>query len=101
MEARDATAATRAFERKDPSRPLVAARPRYGERVIFVLLAACAVISVGTTTAIVISLLTPTISFFGEVSFGQFFSTDTWAPLNADASFGVLRVVMGTISTTV
>jgi phosphate transport system permease protein len=100
MEARDAMAATGALGRQDPSRPLVAARPRYGERVIFVLLAACAVISVGTTTAIVISLLTPTISFFGEVSFGEFFSTDTWAPLNADASFGVFRVVMGTISTT-
>jgi phosphate transport system permease protein len=100
MEARDAMAATGEFERLDPSRPLVAARPRYGERVIFVLLAACAVISVATTTAIVISLLTPTISFFGEVSFGEFFSTDTWAPLNADPSFGVFRVVMGTISTT-
>jgi phosphate transport system permease protein len=100
MEARDAIAATGAFGRQDPSRPLVAARPRYGERVIFVLLAACAVISVATTTAIVISLLTPTISFFDEVSFGEFFSTDTWAPLNADPSFGVLRVVMGTISTT-
>jgi phosphate transport system permease protein len=100
MEARDATAATRAFGRPDPSRPLVAARPRYGERVIQALLAACAVISVATTTVIVISLLTPTIGFFDEVSFSQFFSTDTWAPLNADPGFGVFRVVVGTLSTT-
>jgi phosphate transport system permease protein len=101
MEARDAISATGGFGgRPDPSRPLVAARPRYGERLIHGLLAACAVISVATTTVIVISLLTPTIGFFEDVSLGDFFSTDTWAPLTADPSFGVLRVVVGTISTT-
>ena len=100
MEARDAIAAARALGRPDPSRPLVAARPRRGEWVIQALLALCAVISVVTTTAIVISLLTPTIGFFGEVSFGQFFSTSDWAPLTADPSFGVLRPVVGTISVT-
>ena len=100
MEARDAIAATGGFGRKDPSRPLVAVRPRWGERVIQGLLALCAVISVVTTTAIVISLLSPTIGFFGEVSFGQFFSLDTWAPTQADPSFGVFRVVIGTLSTT-
>ena len=100
MEARDAIAATGGIGRPDPSRPLVAARPRYGERLIQVLLGACAVISVLTTTVIVISLLSPTIGFFGDVSFSQFFSTDNWAPLNADASFGVFRVVVGTFSLT-
>jgi phosphate transport system permease protein len=78
----------------------VAARPRYGERVIQGLLALCAAISVATTVIIVVSLLSPTIDFFKEVSFGEFFSTDDWAPLNADASFGVLRPVVGTLSTT-
>jgi len=102
MEARDAIEATRALGRPDPSRPLVAASPRRGERLIFVLLAACAVISVATTTAIVVSLLSPTIGFFQEVSFGEFFSSDTWSPLGGGetASFGVLRVVVGTLSTT-
>jgi phosphate transport system permease protein len=100
LEAHDASAATGAPGRLDPSRPLVAARPRYGERVIQGLLGACAVISVATTTVIVISLLTPTLDFFDEVSFGDFFSTDTWAPLTADPSFGVFRVVVGTLSTT-
>ena len=100
MEARDTIAAARGFGRPDPSRPLVAAKPRWGERLIFVLLAACAVISVVTTTAIVLALLTPTVSFFGEISFGQFFSFDDWAPLTADPSFGVFRVVAGTLSTT-
>jgi phosphate transport system permease protein len=83
----------------DPARPLVAARPRYGEKVIQVLLAACAVISVVTTTAIVISLLSPTIDFFGEISLSDFFSTDEWAPTQADPSFGVFRIVVGTLST--
>jgi phosphate transport system permease protein len=99
MEARDAAAATGGLGRRDPARPLVAERRRYGERVIEGLLAACAVISVVTTTAIVISLLSPTIDFFGEVSFGQFFSLDEWAPTQADPSFGVFRIVIGTLST--
>jgi phosphate transport system permease protein len=100
LEAHDASAATGAPGRLDPSRPLVAARPRYGEWVIRGLLAACAVISVAVTTAIVLSLLTPTIEFFQEVSFSDFFSGEDWAPLTADPSFGVFRVVVGTLSTT-
>jgi phosphate transport system permease protein len=100
MEARDAIAATRALGRPDPSRPLVAARPRWGERIIFVLLGMCAVVSVVTTTVIVIALLTPTIGFFDEVSFSSFFSLDDWAPNNADPSFGAFRLVAGTLSTT-
>jgi phosphate transport system permease protein len=99
MEARDAMAATGVPGRKDPSRPLVAERPRYGEKLIQVLLAGCALISVVTTTAIVISLLTPTVGFFGEVSFSQFFSFDDWAPTQADPTFGVFRIVIGTLST--
>ena len=101
MEARSSIEAAGApGGRQDPSRPLTAASPRWGERFIFFGLAACAVISVVTTTAIVISLLTPTIGFFQEVSFGEFFSTDDWAPLTADPSFGVFRPVVGTISVT-
>jgi phosphate transport system permease protein len=99
MEAHDATAATGGPGRLDPSRPLVAERRRLGERAIEVLLAACAVISVITTTAIVISLLSPTIDFFGEISFSDFFSTDEWAPTQADPTFGVIRIVVGTLST--
>lgn len=100
MEARDAMAAAGAMGRRDPSRPLVAARPRRGEWVIKALLAASAVISIATTLAIVVALLTPTIGFFQDVSFKEFFSADTWSPLTADPSFGVLRVVVGTLSTT-
>src|SRR4029453_3295974 len=99
MEARDAVAANGGLGRKAPARPLVAERRRYGERVIEGLLVACAVISVITTTAIVISLLSPTLDFFGEISLSQFFSLDEWAPTQADPSFGVFRIVIGTLST--
>ncbi len=99
MEARGATTATEALGRKDPARPLVAVRPRYGEKVIQALLAACAVVSVVTTTAIVVSLLTPTLDFFNEVSVGEFFSFDTWAPTQADPTFGVFNIVLGTLNT--
>ncbi|MGH2957042.1 MAG: phosphate ABC transporter permease subunit PstC [Solirubrobacterales bacterium] len=79
----------------------MAARPRYGERVIQGLLAACAVISVATTAAIVISLLTPTIGFFDQVTLESFFSLEEWAPTNSsDPGFGVLRLVIGTLSIT-
>ncbi|MGZ5335675.1 MAG: phosphate ABC transporter permease subunit PstC [Solirubrobacterales bacterium] len=76
----------------------MAASPRWGEKAIYVTLVACTVVSVATTTAIVFALLSPTVGFFGEVSFGDFFSTDDWAPLTADPSFGVLRPVVGTLS---
>jgi phosphate transport system permease protein len=98
MEARSSIEATKGLGRLDPSRPLVASSPRYGERLIKGLLAFCAIVSVATTTAIVISLISPTLEFFGEVSLSDFISTDDWAPLTADPSFGVLRPVMGTVS---
>ncbi len=100
MSARDAIAATGTPGRPDPSRPLVAARPRHGERLIHGLLAMCAVISVATTTGIVVSLLFPTLDFFKEVPIGDFLSTGEWAPLQADPTFGVFRIVVGTFSVT-
>lgn len=79
---------------------LEAASPRYGEKAVFVLLALCALISVGTTTAIVISLLVPTVGFFAEVPFVDFLFGTDWAPTFADAAFGVLPIVVGTLTVT-
>ena len=78
------------------SRPLGAARPRHGERVIKYLLAAAAALSVLTTLGIVASLLGETISFFGEVSIGEFLTGTEWSPLFADPKFGVVPLVAGT-----
>jgi phosphate transport system permease protein len=78
-------------------RTLGAARPRYGEKLILASLMACAVLSVAVTTAIVVSLVTPTLGFFQEVSFRDFITGTTWAPAFATPSFGVWPIVVGTL----
>lgn len=83
-----------------PPRSLRSSSPRYGEKIVKYILVACAALSVLTTTAIVVSLLLPTIGFFDEVSFGEFFSIDAWAPNLEPPSFGVFNIVVGTLSTT-
>ncbi len=97
MQARDiAVSGPAAF-----SKPrLEAASPRHGERAIFYLLGACAAISVVTTTAIVVSLLVPAIEFFGEVSPVDFFTGTDWGPTFEPPTFGVLPIVVGTLSVT-
>lgn len=78
--------------------PLEAASPRYGERLIKLVLAACGGLSVVVTTAIVLSLLFPTIEFFRQVPITEFLFGTDWAPSFADASFGVLPIVVGTLN---
>src|SRR4051812_31139936 len=81
-------------------RRLEATSPRYGEKVIYCLLAACAVLSIVTTTAIVISLIVPSLEFFGEVSVSDFLFGTDWGPTFTPASFGVLPIVVGTLNVT-
>lgn len=77
-------------------------RPRYGELVIRGLLFLAALVSVLTTIGIVFSLVPPTISFFSEseVTAREFFTGTDWAPLFANAKFGVLPLVTGTLMVT-
>jgi phosphate transport system permease protein len=72
-------------------------RPRYGERVIEVLLFVAALVSVATTIGILIAIVVPTVEFFQSVSLKEFFTGTRWAPLFADASYGVLPLVTATI----
>ena len=81
-------------------RGLVAARPRYGERSVEGLLFLCALVSVAVTVGIVVALVEPTLEFFGEVGIGEFLTGSEWAPLFADAKFGVRDLVVGTLVTT-
>jgi phosphate transport system permease protein len=81
-------------------RRLEAPSRRYGEKVIYCLLAACAVLSVLTTTAIVISLVVPSIQFFGDVPISDFLFGTDWGPSFQPPSFGVLPIVVGTLSVT-
>jgi phosphate transport system permease protein len=73
---------------------------RYGEKAIQGVLALCGVLSVLTTTAIVISLIGPTVEFFGVVSIGEFIFGTEWSPQFEPPSFGVLAIVAGTLNIT-
>ena len=84
----------------NPPRALGVARPRIGEQLIKLLLFLCALVSVATTIAIVLSLIEPTVDFFAEVPAPDFFFGTEWAPLFNPPSFGVLPIVVGTLSTT-
>jgi phosphate transport system permease protein len=79
------------------SRRLEAPSPRYGEKLIFALLAGCALLSVVTTTAIVIALIGPTIGFFGDVPVFDFLFGTEWSPAFEPPSFGVVPLVVGTL----
>jgi phosphate transport system permease protein len=82
-----------------PSR-LQAPGPRHGEKLIQGLLAACGVVSVLTTSAIVFSLVGPTLGFFEIVPVGEFLFGTEWTPQFEPPSFGVLAIVVGTLNVT-
>jgi phosphate transport system permease protein len=68
--------------------------------VIRALLFLCALISVATTVGILVALVGPTIEFFESVGLGEYLTGTSWAPLFNPQSFGVLPLVVGTLSTT-
>lgn len=84
----------------EPPRRLQAQSKRYGERAIKWLLASCAILSVLTTTAIVVSLIAPTIGFFEIVPVDEFLFGADWTPQFEPPSFGVLGIVAGTVNVT-
>ena len=79
---------------------LEAQSARYGEKAIEGLLAVCAILSVLTTTGIVLSLIGPTIGFFEVVPIGDFLFGSDWTPQFEPPGFGVLAIVVGTLSVT-
>lgn len=83
----------------DPPPLLAPSSPRHGERLIRLGLGFCALLSVATTTAIVGSLLIPTFEFFGQVGLTEFLFGTEWGPTFSPASFGVLPILAGTVST--
>lgn len=82
-------------------RSLRRGRPRYGEWVIKGLLLIAALVSVATTAGIVISLIPPTIDFFGRVSVGDFLTGTEWTALFTDPKYGVLPLLNATLLITV
>lgn len=82
-------------------RPLLTARsPRRGERAIIGALALSALVSILVTVGILIALIVPSFEFFSEISLAEFFTTTKWAPLFEPPAFGVLPLIVGTLSTT-
>ncbi|MFI7709285.1 phosphate ABC transporter permease subunit PstC [Nonomuraea sp. NPDC049480] len=79
---------------------LARSRPRYGEMVIKAILMLAALLSIATTIGIVVSLLEPTIKFFGEISAVEFFTSTDWGPLFKPPHYGVLPLVSATLITT-
>jgi phosphate transport system permease protein len=69
------------------------------ESAIKTILAVAAIVSVGTTLAIVFSLLRETISFLGDVPIGDYLFGTKWSPQFAgdQQSFGVIPLVWGTL----
>jgi phosphate transport system permease protein len=75
-------------------------RRRLGEDAIKALLGLCALVSVATTVGIVVALVEPALEFFGEISVVDFLTGTEWAPLFEPAHFGVVPLIVGTISVT-
>jgi phosphate ABC transporter permease protein PstC len=73
---------------------------RIGERLAMLGLSGAAMLSVAITIGIFFSLLVPAVRFFSEVSIGAFLFGTRWAPTFADADFGVLPLITGTLWTT-
>jgi phosphate transport system permease protein len=71
------------------------------EEVIKYVLLFCAIISVFTTLAIVISLSVNTVEFFREVSILEFLFGREWTPLFMNPKYGVLPLVAGTFLVTI
>ena len=70
----------------------------FSERLIKWMLAACAVFTLLTTLGIFVILLYESLEFFGEVPVWDFLFGNEWTALfPAQASFGVLPLVRGTV----
>ena len=70
------------------------------DRLIEALLLAAGLVAVFTTLAIVAILLYESSTFFAHVSIVEFLTDTMWTPLFADAHYGILPLVAGTVTTT-
>jgi phosphate transport system permease protein len=70
------------------------------DRIVEALLLASGLVAVLTTLAIVAILLMESAAFFEHVSLVDFFTDTLWTPLFADAHYGILPLVAGTLTTT-
>jgi phosphate transport system permease protein len=70
------------------------------DRVIELILLACALVAVFTTLAIVIILFYESSFFFEHVPLRDFLTDTMWTPLFDDAHYGIMPLVSGTLTVT-
>jgi phosphate transport system permease protein len=70
------------------------------DRVVESFLLIAALVAVFTTLAIVVVLVRESLPFFGQVSLREFLTDTMWTPLFADARYGIMPLVAGTLVTT-
>ena len=90
-------------EMSSPAKLVSASGLRYRkvrDRLIEALLLAAGLVAVFTTLAIVAILLYESSTFFAHVSIVEFLTDTMWTPLFADAHYGILPLVAGTVTTT-
>lgn len=76
-------------------------KERKKDIIIKNLLLSCAVLSIFITAGIIFSLILNTFYFFKDVPFTEFITGTEWTPLFADAKYGILPLVSGTLIVTV
>jgi len=70
------------------------------DRLVELILLLAGMVAVFTTIAIVCVLVYESSFFFRTVSIGEFLTDTMWTPLFADARYGILPLVSGTLTTT-
>src|SRR5688572_114669 len=93
------TGAAMALQPRDSVSRRIAAR-RMADRGIELVLLAAALSSIAVTGGIIGILIYESSTFFAHVSFWEFFADTVWAPQFAEARYGILPLVAGTLVTT-
>ncbi|NES98862.1 MAG: phosphate ABC transporter permease subunit PstC [Desertifilum sp. SIO1I2] len=70
------------------------------ERLIELVLLLAATSSIATMIAILFTLVSESVVFFQEISILEFLTSTQWTPLFADAHYGILPLISGTLVTT-
>jgi len=70
------------------------------DRIVELVLLAAGLVAVFTTVAIVFILVYESSAFFEHVSIREFLTDTMWTPLFADARYGIMPLVSGTLTVT-
>jgi phosphate transport system permease protein len=70
------------------------------DRVVEAVLLSCGLVAVFITLAIVAILVSESAVFFEHVTLKEFLTDPLWTPLFADAHYGIMPLVAGTLTTT-